>query len=352
MDVGIVRLKSGFYGAKETIITSTTLVLNVLLDCAQSRKTIALFGCTLELTLATDLPPISAEAIPLNIQEEFGPPHESYPYKVYKSFHGTLTINGEPGAGPEGRKVEINLEAIGTDPADFDTDGDWIPDGVEYAGMPLLDPLDAKKPEGGTAGDADHDGVCNYYEYLAGTDWNNADTDGDGLSDSVELGMAAHSFAYFNPPDADGDGIIDALESRIADSDGDRIADQSDSKFERGAAVIQPTPVSQASPFAHANLNTQGYIDWFEQGDPNFNSLVSSSKFFAFPKDNPSQRVYLSILAGDSPSEQASFSFANGKLAIQDPERPRLRHCFCLRRKAKRRAGLPYGRRRRAGSEG
>jgi len=78
---------------------------------------------------------------------------------------------------------------IGTDPFDADTDGDGIDDGVEIgAGTSSTaydpgvdtDPLDA---------DSDDDGLADGAEAGVGTDPLNPDTDGDGLRDGVELGQ-------------------------------------------------------------------------------------------------------------------------------------------------------------------
>jgi hypothetical protein len=102
------------------------------------------------------------------------------------------------------------------------TVGDGIPDSWKIAhGFSITDP--------GVAGaDPDHDGLTNLEEFLAGTDPNNPDTDGDGLSDGDEV----HKF-HTNPlkADTDGDGIPDGLEIKLGtnpnnpDTDGDGIPD-------------------------------------------------------------------------------------------------------------------------------
>ena len=90
-----------------------------------------------------------------------------------------------------------------------DTDGDGLPDGWEltYFGDLTHD---------GTE-DADADGLTNLTEYLAGTNPQNADTDGDGISDYEE--------------DSDNDGLSNGIEQDLqsdpgdADSDDDGFAD-------------------------------------------------------------------------------------------------------------------------------
>ena len=72
---------------------------------------------------------------------------------------------------------------IGTSPAKADTDGDGLPDSWEV--QHGLNPLSADGNDG-DAGDPDGDGVDNLNEYELGTDPNQPDTDGDGLSDGEE----------------------------------------------------------------------------------------------------------------------------------------------------------------------
>ncbi len=63
-------------------------------------------------------------------------------------------------------------------------------------------------------GDADGDGLTNDVEATIGTDPNNEDTDGDGLSDAYENG-------YTDPlnPDTDGDAVTDGEEELIYGTD-------------------------------------------------------------------------------------------------------------------------------------
>ncbi len=76
--------------------------------------------------------------------------------------------------------------------------------------------------------DTDSDGLTDTQEKTLGTDPNNADSDGDGLKDGVEVGADAKK-----PIDSDGDGKIDALDTDD-DNDGiltkDEIADATAAK--------------------------------------------------------------------------------------------------------------------------
>ncbi len=85
------------------------------------------------------------------------------------------------------------------------TVGDGIPDDWKVAhGLDPNDPYCALE-------DPDNDGLTNLEEYQNGTDPNNPDTDGDGLSDGDEVHL------YHTNPllwDTDGDGISDGVEVR------------------------------------------------------------------------------------------------------------------------------------------
>ncbi len=83
--------------------------------------------------------------------------------------------------------------------------------------------------------DYDLDGLSNAYEVKWKLDPANPDTDGDGIPDGVEIGPdPAH------PKDSNGDGIIDALQSNTADADGDCIADA----FDKLPGKPDPLPAS------------------------------------------------------------------------------------------------------------
>jgi hypothetical protein len=104
-------------------------------------------------------------------------------------------------AATEGALSVLRLQVV----LSGSTVGDGIPDDWKLAhGLDPHDPLVAYE-------DPDHDGLTNLEEYQYGTDPNNPDTDGDGLSDGDEV----HVY-HTNPLlwDTDGDGISDGVEIR------------------------------------------------------------------------------------------------------------------------------------------
>ena len=127
---------------------------------------------------------------------------------------------GNAGADANGFIGVVELEVLGSVAGDADNDG--LADSWEAENGLQLGVDDA-------AEDLEPDGLTNLQEFESGTDPNEADTDGDGLTDGEEV--ATH---MTNPlvSDTDADGLSDGDETSThgtnpleADSDGDGISD-------------------------------------------------------------------------------------------------------------------------------
>ncbi len=113
---------------------------------------------------------------------------------------------------------------IGTNPLLSDTDQDGFSDFEEVGRHPKT-PVDTDGDGINNALDTDDDddGILTHEEILLGTNFLLADSDGDGLSDSIEIGESIDK-----PLDSDHDGIIDALDANDnnSDQDNDGLSDQ------------------------------------------------------------------------------------------------------------------------------
>lgn len=89
----------------------------------------------------------------------------------------------------------------GLNPSSGDTDGDGMPDGWEVGNN--LNPRSAEGRDG-ASGDSDRDGLCNYDEFQLECDPNAVDSDGDGVSDFLEIRNGS------NPADGTDRGVPSA----------------------------------------------------------------------------------------------------------------------------------------------
>jgi len=150
-----------------------------------------------------------------------------------------------------------------TDPQNADTDEDGLWDSVE----PTLgtDP---------TNWDSDGDGLNDGFEYAAGSDPNDPDTDDDGLLDGQEYPKNDHDWCYTNTnplkADTDGDGIGDYYD----DEDGDTLLNGDEWKYDPSTGL----PVGWTDPQGE-DSDGDGVLDGFEvNGNPANKDQTSDPK--------------------------------------------------------------------------
>ena len=181
-----------------------------------------------------------------------------------KTVHSFLRSKDSDLDGLSDRE-EMDL-AVPTNPLVEDTDGDGISDYIEVR---LLgsDPHDVLSPDPtvyALVNDRDEDGVLDSDEISNGTYINNSDSDGDGLKDGYEILLSLKA----SNPDSDGDGLTDAVEVLITKTDPSDHDSDSDG-LKDGYEVL-----NGLNPMA-VDSNLDGVDD---SDDPSFNAV---------PTDNP-----------------------------------------------------------------
>jgi hypothetical protein len=159
-------------------------------------------------------------------------PNEAGNYTVFTNMKASdLVVT----AFPENFRAPLNGIQIVNTP---DTDGDGISDRVELSFG--LNPDDASD----AAGDLDEDGLTNLEEADLGLLIDVADYDQDGLGDGGELEIGSDLFN----PDTDGDGLLDGGEYTAgtdpnnADTDGDNYTDDYEVMMGSDPTDVNSTP--------------------------------------------------------------------------------------------------------------
>ncbi len=180
-----------------------------------------------------------------------------------------------------------------TDPANWDTDGDGILDGVELGRTSSVDPScnfagdqDPSTTTQPTVADTDGDGLSDGEEDAnkngrvdpGETDPSNPDTDGDGLSDGDERNVHGTDPVQ---RDTDADGISDGVEvtltgtdPRNPDSDGDTCLDGHEDLNQNGVVdpgETDPNDASDCGPNNFPDADGDGIPDSLE--DKNLNGV-------------------------------------------------------------------------------
>jgi len=158
----------------------------------------------------------------------------------------------------------------------IDTDGDGITDGLDS------DPADACVPNFPSPGclDTDGDGAADFgtptttvaVEPSVDTNENPCepdnfamvcDTDGDGITDGVELANGTNP----NSEDSDGDGISDAIEDGTTDTDGDGVVDALDPDADNDG--LNDGDEVGANPLMPVDTDGDGTPDYLEPDSDN-----------------------------------------------------------------------------------
>jgi MYXO-CTERM domain-containing protein len=113
--------------------------------------------------------------------------------------------------------------------------------------------------------DTDGDGLTDSVETKLGTDPKNADTDGDGIKDGVEVGSDATK-----PIDTDGDGKIDALDT---DDDNDGILTKDEIADATAAKVSDDVDGDGKKNWLDTDSDGDGILDGSENTDANKNNI-------------------------------------------------------------------------------
>jgi len=106
--------------------------------------------------------------------------------------------------------------------------------------------------------DTDNDGLLDSQELILGTDIMKRDTDGDKVSDAIEVGMDINS-----PQDSDRDGIIDALDE---DDDNDGILTKFEDINKDGTAINDDTDQDGVPNYLDANDDGDSRLTKVEGG--------------------------------------------------------------------------------------
>ncbi|MFN2222711.1 MAG: hypothetical protein ACK2UH_09180, partial [Candidatus Promineifilaceae bacterium] len=152
--------------------------------------------------------------------------------------------------------------------------------------------------------DRDGDGLSNDDEAAWGSDPDNWDSDGDGLSDGMEVDQAENLGTDPNDPDSDDDGLTDGLEYRLkthideADSDDDGLLD--------GEEVFHQDVMDQDNDF-----DTDEWLGgWLIDDIPE-----TAQTFWNFP------RPMVDDLDSDGLNDKAERDFAVSSYAYNDSPR-------------------------------
>ncbi len=152
----------------------------------------------------------------------------------------------------------VDEDAIGSSPVDWDTDDDGMPDGweVRYG----LNPLSGNDADY----DNDMDDLTNVDEYRHGTNPTRSDTDDDGMPDGWEVRYGLNPLVNDSMEDADMDGLTNIEEYQMStnpanpDTDGDGWSDGDEVRY--GADPRDPNSYPTSIEFTTPTAPNISYV--------------------------------------------------------------------------------------------
>ncbi|MFT5429741.1 MAG: Cys-rich repeat protein [Myxococcota bacterium] len=254
----------------------------------------------------------------------------------------TLSTNSCGPNDPDNDGIPTAVElADGTDPFDPDTDGDGLNDGVEKAGPTSA--LDADSDDDGINDGDEVNGTGPLADW-APTDPTLFDTDDDGLGDGLEVNVTAPLPGGFsdgpnpvafagtltpfqgdqdtdsatdpNNPDSDGDGLSDTLENAIGTDPND--PDTDNDGIDDGKEIELGNPLAYDPNLETNPLDADTDDDGISDGDEDAGSgpLVGFGSTFPLDKDTDSDGVDDGIEVGVTTGIAPGFSDGSNPVAI------------------------------------
>ncbi len=208
-----------------------------------------------------------------------GPDEKEIEWKI--SYEGDLSMEVvfisvnllENGETASSFVTNEKLSVLSVDPSVSDKDLDFMPDSLE-----MINGLDVTIDD--ALEDKDNDGLINFIELVElGTNPQNPDTDGDGLTDGEEVTGGEDGFVT-DPftPDTDGDGVLDNSDGQPVDG-GTSKFDEADETSGVGNLAVDTDEVTLTSDkrvlsVQVTNIGT-GILTWSALSDNEVVALVS-----------------------------------------------------------------------------
>jgi len=167
--------------------------------------------------------------------------------------------------------------------------------------------------------DTDNDGLLDSQEKILGTNPLKRDSDGDGVSDAIEIGMDINA-----PQDSDHDGIIDALDD---DDDNDGILTKFEDLNKDGSPINDDTDNDGVPNYLDANddgddiltivegatkdSDNDGILDYLDKNDGKKDIATASNTTIEKPSNNVDQPEIVVLFDGNAqsiPDDSESYS--------------------------------------------